>query len=100
MSVSSQASADGQTVTITPIGNFDYHVHKEFREGYKDAAPSAAFIIDMAKTEYMDSSALGMLLLLREHAGGEKAKVNIKNCGAEIRKILEISNFQKLFSIS
>lgn len=100
MSVSSQASADGQTITIVPVGNFDYHVHKEFRDAYKDASPSAAFVIDMTKTEYMDSSALGMLLLLREHAGGEKARVTISNCGGEIRKILEISNFQKLFKIS
>ena len=45
------------------------------------------------------SSALGMLLLLRDHAGGDNAEVNLVNCNADVRKILTISNFEQLFSI-
>jgi anti-anti-sigma factor len=47
----------------------------------------------------MDSSALGMLLLLREHVDGVRERVRIINCNTEIRKILEIANFDKLFDI-
>ena len=47
----------------------------------------------------MDSSALGMLLILRERAGGDAAKISIKNRNPEIKKILEISNFEKVFKI-
>jgi len=41
----------------------------------------------------MDSSALGMLLLLRDFTDGENSKVNLTHCRAEIKNILEISNF-------
>jgi anti-anti-sigma regulatory factor len=40
------------------------------------------------------------LLLLREHAGGDQAKICIVHCSPEIRKILTIANFHQLFSVS
>ena len=48
----------------------------------------------------MDSSALGMLLLLRDHAGGDNADIALMNISPDVRKILAISNFDKLFKIS
>jgi anti-anti-sigma regulatory factor len=41
-----------------------------------------------------------MLLLLRDHAGGENAQISLANCSPEVRKILAISNFEQLFKIS
>ena len=100
MGLSANLSSDGSELTMAIDGRFDFNIHSDFRNAYRDLPATTRFVIDLDKASFMDSSAMGMLLLLREHAGGEKAKVNIKNCGAEIRKILEISNFQKLFSIS
>ena len=54
--------------------------------------------LQMAST-YLDSSALGMLLLLRDHAGGDTANIKIVNCNPDVKKILTISNFEQLFSI-
>ena len=53
----------------------------------------------MKETTYLDSSALGMLLLLRDHAGGDQAEVEIVNCSPDVKKILTISNFDQLFKI-
>ncbi len=53
----------------------------------------------MRDATYLDSSALGMLLLLRDHAGGDAAEVRIVNCNPDVRKILTISNFEQLFEI-
>lgn len=47
----------------------------------------------------MASSALGMLLLLREHAGDDKADVKIVRCRPEVKKILTIANFHHLFHL-
>ena len=100
MSITSNASGDGKTVNININGNFDYSCHGEFRESYRDMPQgSAEYIINLNGASYMDSSALGMLLLLREHAGGDSANISITNCDTEIKKILEISNFDKLFTI-
>jgi len=47
----------------------------------------------------MDSSALGMLLVLKERTGGGETAITLKNCNKEIKNILSISNFDKLFTI-
>ncbi|MNO07328.1 STAS domain protein [compost metagenome] len=56
--------------------------------------------MDLKGTTYLDSSALGMLLLLRDHAGGERAQIRLANCNPDVRKILAISNFEQLFQIA
>ncbi|MDH5230915.1 MAG: STAS domain-containing protein [Gammaproteobacteria bacterium] len=99
MAITSSVGDNGNTVTISINGRFDFNDHTAFRDAYRDASGSAKFVLDMAGTEYMDSSALGMLLLLREHAGGDKADISIAGCKPEIKKILTIANFQKLFNI-
>ncbi len=53
----------------------------------------------MTDAEYMDSSALGMLLLLRERAGGDNAQIDIVNCNPGPEKILKAANFNRLFNI-
>jgi len=45
----------------------------------------------------MDSSALGMLLLLREHAGADRADIRIVNASGELRGTLRVAGFDKLF---
>ena len=101
MPVNHQATTQGDTRTLRIDGRFDFNMHRTFRELYEQAPPEIArYVIDLARTDYMDSSALGMLLLLREHVRGDRGRVRITNCNPEIRKILEIANFDKLFEIS
>jgi len=103
MALTKKVSDGGATLTIAITGRFDFTLHKEFREAYTEANKGGAvnsYIIDLSGTDYMDSSALGMLLLLREFAGGDKGNIQIKNCNSEIKEILEISNFDRLFNIA
>lgn len=98
--VTGEPSADGKTLTIKIKGRFDFGAHQQFRTAYENHAPKPkAFIIDLQEASYLDSSALGMLLLLRDHAGGEATPVKIINSNTDVRKILAISNFDKLFDI-
>jgi len=100
MGITSHVSPDGNTVTIGVQGRFDFNLHQQFRTAYRERARGAGrYVVDLGSTEYMDSSALGMLLLLREHAGGDGADVRLENCRPEIRKILAIANFDKLFKV-
>lgn len=100
MPITSRLSDDGKELTIRVEGRFDFSAHQEFRNAYEnvDQQPGA-YCVDMNDTTYLDSSALGMLLLLRDHAGGDGAKIQIANCSPDVRKILTISNFEQLFSI-
>ena len=99
MSVTEEISQDGQTLKISVNGRFDYAKHQEFRESYENKALSAV-VVDLKGATYLDSSALGMLLLLRDHAGGDDSDIRVVNCSSDVRKILAISNFDKLFDIS
>jgi len=100
MSVTTEMSDDGRELVIGVSGRFDFSVHQDFRQAYEKTGDGAdRYVLDMDHTEYLDSSALGMLLLLREFAGGSKSDVRIVNCGESVRKILSTANFQKLFDI-
>ena len=102
MSVVTEISADGQKLTISVKGRFDFAKHQEFRESYDlaDRAMPSSVVVDLKEATYLDSSALGMLLLLRDHAGGENSDIRVVNSSSDVKKIFAISNFDKLFDIS
>ena len=101
MAITSLPSSDGQELTILIQGRFDFGAHQEFRNAYErvNSTPQR-YIVDLKETTYLDSSALGMLLLLRDHAGGDSAQIRLLNCNSDVRKILAISNFEQLFRIA
>lgn len=100
MAINSSISSDGGELTISVQGRFDFSAHQDFRRSYEslDESPGS-YSVDMSETTYLDSSALGMLLLLRDHAGGDTSTVRIVNCSPDVKKILTISNFEQLFTI-
>ena len=99
MSVTSELSPDGQQLTIFVSGRFDFASHQDFRAAYEGLGSEQRYVVDLRGAHYLDSSALGMLLLLRDHAGGERARIRLVNCTADVITILTISNFSKLFQI-
>ena len=101
MAVTSELSSQGTTLTISIKGRFDFAKHQDFRGAYeKPMTKPELFVVDLKETTYVDSSALGMLLLLRDYVGGDESDVRLVNCNSDVRKILAISNFDKLFDIS
>ncbi len=100
MGIQSRVSDDGQELVISIQGRFDFSAHQDFRNSYEALSEQPGkYQVDMNETTYLDSSALGMLLLLRDHAGGNSAKIEIVNCSPDVKKILTISNFEQLFTI-
>ncbi|MDP3977620.1 MAG: STAS domain-containing protein [Pseudomonas sp.] len=101
MAITSLPSPDGQELTIVIQGRFDFGAHQEFRDAYERVNLSPKrYVVDLKDTTYLDSSALGMLLLLRDHAGGDHAQISLLNCNPDVRKVLAISNFEQLFQIT
>ena len=100
MTITAKSSGDGAELTIEVEGRFDFSTHQEFRKAYEvtDAKPRK-FVIDMRGANYLDSSALGMLLLLRDYAGGDTAQISISHCSPEVKNILTVSNFDQLFNL-
>ncbi len=100
MSIDATLDSGTQTLTINVSGRFDFGINQEFRKATDQAASSVkTIIVDLMKVDYLDSSALGMLLVLREKVGESKSAVKIKNAKSEVMKILKIANFDKLFTL-
>ncbi len=100
MGITARTSEDGSELKIGIDGRFDFSSHQDFRQAYENTKSDlVSYIVDMNATTYLDSSALGMLLLLRDHAGGDHANIRIINCNEDVKKILTISNFEQLFEI-
>jgi len=91
------ATLTGATVTVHVQGRFDFNCHPGFRNACASYGKAKSYVVDLSSTEYLDSSALGMLLVLREEAGAEN--VCIVNCQPPVRRILEIANFNTLFRL-
>ncbi len=85
-------------MTISISGRFDFNILQDFRDSYSELAGSdSAFAVDLAQTEYIDSSALGMLLNMKNHLGSEDCAIEIRNCQPNLMKIFSIAHFDKKF---
>jgi len=100
MGISINVSDENKTATIKINGRFDFSLHNDFRKSYKDVVlKSGQYVVDLAGTEYLDSSALGMLLLLKEHADSQSSSVKLSGYSDEIKEILTIASFDKIFTL-
>ncbi len=84
-------------------GRFDFSAHREFRGSCNTSLSSnqvRELELDLGGVEYLDSSALGMLLLLKEHADAVSKSVVLSNCRGTVKQILDIANFDRIFSIA
>ncbi len=100
MSITSMESDSGQVVTIKLSGRFDFSTHQAFVQSYK-SYPSGEkkFVVDLKDVEYLDSSALGMLLQLRDYAV-DTSSVSLVDGNDAVCEILRIANFDKLFDLT
>jgi anti-anti-sigma factor len=100
MSISTAIPENGNPITIKVTGRFDFSSHKAFIAAYKEHPKGEKeFIVDLESAEYLDSSAMGMLLQLREYSSKKPNSVILSNGNAAIKEILRIANFGKLFTI-
>jgi anti-anti-sigma factor len=101
MALSIERRKDSNEVVIHLPEHFDFKVHREFRCAYTEESSNAAsYVLDLRQTSYLDSSALGMLLQLREHAGNDRNRVRLVNVNGAIMEILKIANFEKLMTVA
>jgi anti-anti-sigma factor len=100
MSLNIHHDREQSCLTLHLGERFDFSVHRAFHDAcLGEASPSRSYVIDLGEVASMDSSALGMLMLLREHAGGDRAEIRIVNASKDLRNTLRIAGFDKLFTV-
>ena len=84
-------------------GRFDFNTHRDFRSAYEQLIGDTeirSVTVDFSGVDYLDSSALGMLLMLRDKLGGAGKEVALTGVRGNVKQVLDIANFSKLFNIS
>lgn len=86
-------------LTIEVQGRFDHARQSAFRQAYTDAGDCAGIIIDLSGATYIDSAALGMLLVLRERLGDDVQRAIIRGAAGQPLDALMIAHFHRLFTL-
>lgn len=94
-----QIQQHANSVVLRVVGEFTFSINREFREAYKSHPDADSFTVDLSQASYMDSAGLGMLVQLRDFAGGTPEAVSIAGANGVIKNILEVANFNKLFRL-
>ncbi len=99
MAITATGPNSDNEYVISISGDFDFNQVKPFRQSY-EGIPTAAHtvVIDFRKTDYMDSSGLGMLIKLRKHFG-TSADIRLRTANPQVMNILEIARFGEQFVI-
>jgi anti-anti-sigma factor len=64
-----------------------------------DNAEVRTLVVDLTGVDYLDSSALGMLLMVRDKASSANKAILLANAQSGVKQVLDIANFSKLFKM-
>ncbi|OZB15803.1 MAG: hypothetical protein B7X58_06050 [Marinobacter sp. 34-60-7] len=66
---------------------------------YIDSFKRYDIVLDFAGLEYLDSAALGILLVLNDRAKEHQQTVTIRHARGVVREILDVAHFDRMFTI-
>jgi anti-anti-sigma factor len=92
----------GSEVTLSFNGRFDHHAQGKFTENYEPVLlnkGNKTIKLDMSQVNYVDYSALGLLLTLKERAEAVNIEIVLGPCSKMATKIFEATNFFKIFRL-
>jgi anti-anti-sigma factor len=91
------------TAVIQLSGRFDFTNHRKFKNCCNEALEPpelSRIVVSLKEVDYVDSSALGMLLLLRSRAEERLLPVALADIPESIRATFEVANFGMIFEIT
>lgn len=88
------------TAIVMLPSRFDYSYHKEFQRQcieHLENPNTEDIVFDFCHVEYVDSAALGMMMMWQRRAVAANKKMFIKSAKGATAKILEMANMKKIF---
>jgi len=71
------------------------HFHK-IKQIYTQAELDSEFVLDFSNVSSIDSSSIGILLVMRESLSAGQGKISCINCQSNVLELFRISNMEKL----
>ena len=90
------------TVVVALKGRFTFADAARFKQAldHLKEAQGSSLIIDLAALEFIDSAAMGMLLMTRDTAAAEKIPLTLRGPTGQVKRILDVAKFNVLFEIA
>ena len=85
--------------TIILDENFDYTCRELFQTIYKENSKKTEYIIDFHSVRLVDSSALGLLLVLREYNGCDGSLIHLIHCNPQVKELFSTVKFSQFFNM-
>jgi anti-anti-sigma factor len=92
----------GTTARLVLTGRFDFNSHSVFNQSADSLLKDAGIDeleLDFEQVKYIDSSAMGILLLFKERAKAASKSISLLNCKGTVAQVFELSNFHRLFTL-
>lgn len=102
MQINTNKNAAEGKVVLQLVGRFDFSTRHLFKDAYTpllEPSPEKIIEINMAGVEYLDSSSLGMLMLLSEKAHAVGKTLTLTHPNNTVSQILDIANISKVPNI-
>jgi anti-anti-sigma factor len=92
----------GNEFHVQVSGRMTHADHRGFRGILNtiNEAASSRIVFDLGKAEFLDSSALGMLLIVRDAAVQQERVVVLKGASGQVEKLIAIGKLHKYFEIA
>ena len=96
-----KVSVNSSCTTLYISGSFAFHLQSEFRSAYEQNSKDSKLVqIDLYDTEYMDSSGLGMLLVMKKYLDNAGKTYEIIRSRGQTLDLLKMTHFNQYFSIN
>lgn len=102
MSVETKINGANQAGRLHLIGTFDFRMRDEFKDAYTPLLEDNALQhieVDMQQVDYIDSTALGMLLILKDAAEAYEKDISIFNAQGATAHVLRSSKFGQIIDM-
>ncbi len=82
-------------------GQFTFADNAAFKEviALVDNPEVRGFVLDFARVEFIDSSVLGMLMILRNEGANHGQSVTIRGARGQVEKVMRLSQFDTKFTM-
>lgn len=96
-----QQQIDGQKCAVSLVGSFTHHDHNAFKAIFDAISQDSVkdIEIDFADTDFIDSSGLGILLLVRGESRKCQKHLVLLHPNGQVKKMFEVSRYYDLFEI-
>jgi anti-anti-sigma factor len=101
MSAVVTSTQEGTQLNIVISGRFDFSILEDFRNAYTVdiALPIKKIVIDLSRSEHMDSSGMGLLLTLKKELNMDSESIELTHCRPHIRDALLAARLDHFFKV-